>query len=224
MRVQRDLRVPMADGAELLADLYTPEDAAAMPTVLVRTPYGGAAATGCSTGSSMRSAACRCWSRASAARSARAASSPPSTSARTGSPRWSGSCSSRGTRARSGWPGPSYLGLTQWAAADSERLGAIVPTVTATQFHGATYGGGFALESMASWHAMVSVQEKPLAGLADARQPRAAALRPAAARRRARRAERALPPRARGDRRRAIPTGGRATTRGRWPASRRRCC
>ena len=37
--------------------------------------------------------------------------------------------------------------------------------MTASQFHGATYGGGLALESLASWHTMVSVQEKPLAGL-----------------------------------------------------------
>ena len=55
----------------------------------------------------------------------------------------------------------------QWAVAGAagERLAAIVPTVTASQFHGATYGGGLALESLASWHTMVAVQEKQLAGL-----------------------------------------------------------
>ena len=37
--------------------------------------------------------------------------------------------------------------------------------MTASQFHGATYGGGLALESLASWHTMVAVQEKQLAGL-----------------------------------------------------------
>ena len=63
--------------------------------------------------------------------------------------------------------GASYLGLVQWAVAGAagDRIAAIVPTVTASQFHGATYGGGLALESLASWHTMVSVQEKPLAGL-----------------------------------------------------------
>ena len=63
--------------------------------------------------------------------------------------------------------GASYLGLAQWAVAGAagERLGAIVPTVTASEFHGATYGGGLALESMASWHTMVAVQEERLAGI-----------------------------------------------------------
>jgi len=34
------------------------------------------------------------------------------------------------------------MGLTQWAAAASEGLGALAPAVTATQVHGATFGGG----------------------------------------------------------------------------------
>ena len=46
VRVLRDLRVPMPDGVELLADLYTPAEAGPMPTVLVRTPYGRRGAYG----------------------------------------------------------------------------------------------------------------------------------------------------------------------------------
>jgi uncharacterized protein len=38
--IHRGLRVPMADGVTLLADLYRPRRAGPMPTVLVRTPYG----------------------------------------------------------------------------------------------------------------------------------------------------------------------------------------
>ena len=46
VRVDRDLRVPMRDGVELLADLYSPWGAGPMPTVLVRTPYGRRGAYG----------------------------------------------------------------------------------------------------------------------------------------------------------------------------------
>lgn len=39
--VQRDLRVPMADGVELLADRWLPRSGAeSLPTALIRTPYG----------------------------------------------------------------------------------------------------------------------------------------------------------------------------------------
>ncbi|MCX4091045.1 CocE/NonD family hydrolase [Nocardia sp. alder85J] len=39
--VQRDLVVPMPDGAELLADRWAPRHAGApLPTALIRTPYG----------------------------------------------------------------------------------------------------------------------------------------------------------------------------------------
>ncbi|NBH05162.1 CocE/NonD family hydrolase [Amycolatopsis sp. SID8362] len=38
--VQRDLRVPMPDGAELLADRWAPRTGTGLPTALLRTPYG----------------------------------------------------------------------------------------------------------------------------------------------------------------------------------------
>ncbi len=40
VRMARDLRVPMPDGVELVADLYRPHGAGPMPAVLIRTPYG----------------------------------------------------------------------------------------------------------------------------------------------------------------------------------------
>jgi hypothetical protein len=40
LRVERNLRVPMADGVELLADRYVPEEGDGLPVVLIRTPYG----------------------------------------------------------------------------------------------------------------------------------------------------------------------------------------
>jgi predicted acyl esterase len=38
--VERDLRVPMPDDAELVADRYYPRSSGRFPTVLIRTPYG----------------------------------------------------------------------------------------------------------------------------------------------------------------------------------------
>ncbi len=39
--VQRDLRVPMPDGVELLADRWAPQDGGdGLPTALIRSPYG----------------------------------------------------------------------------------------------------------------------------------------------------------------------------------------
>jgi hypothetical protein len=38
--VTRDLRVPMSDGVDLLADLYRPRGSGPGPVVLIRTPYG----------------------------------------------------------------------------------------------------------------------------------------------------------------------------------------
>jgi predicted acyl esterase len=36
----RDVRVPMRDGATLLADIYLPARPSNQPTVLLRSPYG----------------------------------------------------------------------------------------------------------------------------------------------------------------------------------------
>ena len=158
----------MRDGVELLADLLLavggrPDADRARAHAL----RPARRRTGCSTGSCTRSAGCRCWSRASAARSAPVASSRRSTSARTGSTPSTGSTRRRGTRAGSAWPGRATSGSCSGRsrARRATRLAAIVPTVTASQFHGAAYGGGLALESLASWHTMVAVQEKQLAGL-----------------------------------------------------------
>jgi hypothetical protein len=67
-----------------------------------------------------------------------------------------------------GMTGSSYLGLTQWAvAADAgDRLGAITPSITASQFHGQAYGGGsISLDTAMSWLVIVSAQEGRLGPL-----------------------------------------------------------
>jgi uncharacterized protein len=46
--VRRDLRVPMRDGVELLADHWAPRDAGGLPTAVLRSPYGRAGVFGLS--------------------------------------------------------------------------------------------------------------------------------------------------------------------------------
>jgi predicted acyl esterase len=65
---------------------------------------------------------------------------------------------------RVGAIGSSYMGLTQWAIAD--RLDALAPSVTASQFRGMVLGGGtLALDAALSWLLVLQVQERRLAPL-----------------------------------------------------------
>jgi putative CocE/NonD family hydrolase len=167
VRVERDLRVPMPDGAALLADLYAPDGAGPMPTVLVRTPYGRAGGYGLLYGLLYAQRGLQVLVQSVRGTFGSEGEFAPFDERDDGLATLDWIEAQSWHDGKIGMAGASYLGLTQWAvaAAAGDRLGAIVPTVTATQFHGATYGGGLALESMASWHAMVAVQERPLAGL-----------------------------------------------------------
>lgn len=63
-----------------------------------------------------------------------------------------------------GMTGPSYMGIAQWAIADA--VDALAPSVTASQFHGMTYGSGsVSLANAMSWMFLLEVQEKRLAPL-----------------------------------------------------------
>ena len=64
--------------------------------------------------------------------------------------------------------GPSYLGYVQWAiAADAEPpLTALCPHITMSSLAHHWYAGGsFSLDDAIGWTAMVSGQERRLAGL-----------------------------------------------------------
>ena len=167
VRVVRDLRVPMPDGAELLADLYAPHGAGPMPTVLVRTPYGRGGGYGLLYGLLYAQRGLQVLVQSVRGTFGSDGEFAPFDERDDGLATLDWIEAQHWHEGKIGMAGASYLGLTQWAvaAAAGDRLGAIVPTVTAAQFHDATYGGGLALESMASWHAMVAVQERPLAGL-----------------------------------------------------------
>jgi uncharacterized protein len=167
VQVRRDLRVPMRDGVELLADLYTPPGCSPMPTVLVRTPYGRRGGYGILYGLVYAQRGLQVLVQSARGTFGSQGKFAPFDERDDGldTVRWIKAQPWHDGKV--GMTGASYLGLVQWAvaAAAGDDLGAIVPTVTASQFHGATYGGGLALESMATWHTMVAMQEKPFAAL-----------------------------------------------------------
>ena len=167
VRVDRDLRVPMRDGVELLADLYSPWGAGPMPTVLVRTPYGRRGAYGLLYGLVYAQRGLQVLVQSVRGTFGSGGEFAPFDEADDGLDTVDWIEAQAWHEGELGMAGASYLGLVQWAVAGAagDRLAAIVPTVTASQFHGATYGGGLALESLASWHTMVAVQERQLAGL-----------------------------------------------------------
>jgi hypothetical protein len=159
--VTRDLRTPMPDGVELLGDLYTPAGAGPMPTVLVRTPYGRRGGYGILYGLLYAQRGLQVLVQSARGTFGSGGEFAPFDERDDGLATLAWIREQPWHDGAIGMAGASYLGLTQWAVAAGSELGAIVPTVTAAQFHGATYGGGLALQSMASWHAVVAVQEKP---------------------------------------------------------------
>jgi uncharacterized protein len=171
---ERDLPVPMDDGAVLLADRWFARAMSdrAQPTVLVRSPYGRRQIVGLLLG------------RLPAERGLQVViQSVRGTfgSEGTFSPfdeRADGLATLRWIRrqpwhsGRIGMIGPSYLGLVQWALAREagDDLAALAIQASASQFHGQTYAGGsLSLETAASWLVLVAAQERRLAPLAIVR-------------------------------------------------------
>jgi uncharacterized protein len=172
--VERDLRVPMDDGAVLLADRWTARENGGrrQPTVLVRSPYGRAQAVGLIFGRLLAERGLQV-----VIQSVRGTFGSEGTF----SPfdeRADGLATLRWIEAqpwhagRVGMIGPSYLGLVQWAVAGDAgaELGGLTIQFSASQFHGQSYAGGsVALETAASWLVIVAEQERRAAPLAIAR-------------------------------------------------------
>jgi hypothetical protein len=165
---ERDLRAPMDDGSELLADRWVARAALAraQPTVLVRSPYGRRQLVGVIFGRLLAERGLQV-----VIQSVRGTFGSEGTF----SPfdeRADGLATLRWIR-RQGWHagkigmiGPSYLGLVQWAVAPEagDDLAGLAIQVSASQFHGQTYAGGsLSLETAASWLILVAEQERRLA-------------------------------------------------------------
>lgn len=169
--VQRDLRVPMADGIELLADRWVPRgrEDDGLPVALIRTPYGRRGVQG---GGSVRLLAERGFQ--VLVQSARGTFGSGGVFEPFRNERVDG-LSTLEWVVKQPWcagsvvlVGASYMGFVQWAVADSlpPEVKAMIPTVTESaltlEF---LREDGFSLETPFEWGVMVAGQERPFAVL-----------------------------------------------------------
>src|SRR5690242_18794041 len=170
----QDLRVPMDDGVELLADRWVARESAteAQPTVLVRSPYGRKQFLGLLFGRLLAERGLQVIVQSVRGTFGSEGRFSPFDE------RADGLATLRWIRAQPwhaeliGTIGPSYLGLVQWAIAPDagDDLAALSIQVSASQFHGQTYAGGsLSLETSASWLVLVAEQERRFAPLATVR-------------------------------------------------------
>jgi hypothetical protein len=167
----RDLPVEMDDGVVLLADRWAAAPGAdrPQPTVLVRSPYGRRQFVGLLFGRLLAERGLQVVVQSVRGTFGSGGSFAPFDE------RADGAATLRWLRVQP-WHadrvatfGPSYLGFVQWALAadEPEDLAALAIQVSASEFHSQTYAGGsISLETIASWMAIVAVQERWLAPLA----------------------------------------------------------
>lgn len=168
VHVERDLEVPMDDGVVLLADRYVPRDLGPRPTVLVRSPYGRRGFFGMLHGRLLAERGFQTVVQSVRGTFGSGGAFSPFDERADGLATLAWLERQPWYQGPLGMTGSSYLGLTQWAvAADAgDRLGAITPSITASQFHGQAYGGGsIALDTAMSWLVIVSAQEGRLGPL-----------------------------------------------------------
>ncbi len=168
---ERDMQVPMDDGAVLLADRWVVRAAAdrPQPTVLVRSPYGRQALVGLLFGRLLAERGLQVVIQSVRGTFGSEGSFAPFDERPDGLATLRWIRSQPWHRERIGMMGPSYLGLVQWAAAPDagDDLAALAIQVSASQFYGQTYAGGsLSLENAGSWMVLVQAQEGRFALLA----------------------------------------------------------
>jgi hypothetical protein len=161
--VERGLRVPMPDGATLLADHYSPRGGGHEPIVLIRSPYGRAVFG--------------IFGRIFAERGYQVVVQSVRGTFGSGGEFDAMRNEARDGRATLDWlaaqawfvpnvgmSGPSYLGFVQWAVATGAPpyLKALAAQITASQFRSLTYPGeSYALDTGISWTYLLHHQEMP---------------------------------------------------------------
>jgi uncharacterized protein len=168
--VQRDLPVPMPDGAVLLADRYLPRGQDRPPLVLVRSPYGRRRTWGLLFGRVLAERGFQ-----AVIQSCRGTFGSGGTFDPFGPDEHDdGMATVAWLRKQPWYPGsfgtcgPSYLGMTQWAiAADvGPDLKAVAVQVTTADYRAPFYpGGSFSLQTAFYWMCQVDGQERPLASV-----------------------------------------------------------
>jgi putative CocE/NonD family hydrolase len=167
IKVERDLRIPMPDGAVLLADRYIPAGGDG-PLVLVRSPYGRANMFGTLFGTLFAERGLQVLLQS--CRGTFGSGGDFDAFAETGD----GLATVAWLREQDWYPGsfatagPSYLGIVQWAIAAQAgpELKAMAALITSTEPHDLIFdGGSFSLETTLVWVNLVDRQERRLAFL-----------------------------------------------------------
>jgi putative CocE/NonD family hydrolase len=167
---ERDLPVKMDDGTVLLAERWVAAAAVSrpQPTVLVRSPYGRRQIVGLLFGRLLAERGFQVVLQSVRGTFGSGGTFAPFDERADGAATLRWLRSQPWHEGRVATFGPSYLGLVQWAlAADQpDDLAAMAIQVSASEFHSQTYAGGsISLETIASWMAIVAVQERRLAPL-----------------------------------------------------------
>jgi len=167
--VEKGLRATMDDGVVLLADRYVARGGERDPVILVRSPYGRSGSwVGLFYGRLLAERGFQVVVQSVRGTFGSGGSFAPFDE------RADGLATLRWLREQPwrhgpiGMIGSSYMGLVQWAVAaeDDGLIGALAPSITASQFHSQAYGGGsISLETALSWTMIIAAQERRLGSL-----------------------------------------------------------
>ena len=167
VKVERDLRIPMPDGVELLADRYHADGDGRAPLVLVRSPYGRRGVWGLIFGRLLAERGFQVLVQSCRGTFGSGGVLDPFGP----DERDDGLTTIRWMREQPWYPGafgtvgPSYLGMVQWAIAAEAGpdLKAIAAYVTTSDFRSPFYAGeAFYLETALTWVHQVARQEQRL--------------------------------------------------------------
>jgi putative CocE/NonD family hydrolase len=170
--VERDLRVPMPDGVELLADRYHAGTGGAQPTILMRSPYGRRGFWGLLYGHLFAERGFQVLIQSCRGTFGSGGNFEPFRTERS-----DGLATLEWLRAQDWFDGRlamyggSYLGYVQWAIAEDAgpELKAICTSITSSELRSITYPGeALALESALGWVVAVDEQERAPLGVARA--------------------------------------------------------
>ncbi|MFG1921402.1 CocE/NonD family hydrolase [Cryptosporangium sp. NPDC048952] len=163
-QVERNLRVPMPDGVDLLADRYAPPGDEPAPVVLVRTPYGRDRQLAMLYGTPFARRGFQVVLQSVRGTFGSGGLFEPFHHEKDdGLATLSWLRNQPWCDGRVAMMGSSYLGFTQWAVAPYAEppLAALCPAITASEFTSSTYlGGGVGLRGAYEWGTMVVSQER----------------------------------------------------------------
>lgn len=162
--VERNIKTPMSDGVELLADRYYPRNITNLPTILVRSSYGKGNLQGIMYGQLFAERGFQVLIQSCRGTFGSGGKFNPFFNER------NDGLDTIAWIKKQPWfngilftVGMSYLGYVQWAIAAeaTDTIKAMALAVTASQFRGQTYpGDAFSLQDPLTWTFIVNMQEK----------------------------------------------------------------